>query len=321
MRKAFANLTLAIACLLIVACQTKPDIFIVAKFVEAIQKHDREAVRDYIRKYKDIAHYEYNFEQQGNPAYYAAVCGDLEVLKMVVEAGAAVNYHTDKKVTPLMMAMGSDNPEIIRYLLKKGAIPDKKNDKGATAYHWAVSSGTLDMLKMIVEIAPMGIDIVDDTWQTPLFWAIDLNKPSMCTYLVSKGASVKKGLEYDWNYSSSLIASKSNEILIAVLSNNIETLDMVNEHKMTFLHIALYNDNYQIVPYLLPHFPNFDMQDVNGNTPLFIAAEKGDKSVIFAIQKAGGSITIADKKGITPLNVYLSNTKKPDPEVVKLLTP
>lgn len=65
----------------------------------------------------------------------AAAPGNLELVKLLVEAGAPVDGQDGRGYTPLMRAVLSynQNPELISYLLAKGAGTGAKNESGHTA--------------------------------------------------------------------------------------------------------------------------------------------------------------------------------------------
>lgn len=65
------------------------------------------------------------FPYRKTPLQLACSKGDFELVKILVENGADVNYaEINALLRPLWYAaVESDNPEIVRYLLKKGAAP------------------------------------------------------------------------------------------------------------------------------------------------------------------------------------------------------
>ena len=63
----------------------------------------------------------------------AADKGHLEVVKLLVEKGAEIDYpHPINKMTPLHLAAYSGHDEVVKYLLSKGANPNKKMSRGVS---------------------------------------------------------------------------------------------------------------------------------------------------------------------------------------------
>lgn len=83
----------------------------------------------------------------------AAAPGSLEMVKMLVEAGAPVNGQDSRGYTPLMRAALSyhQNPALIGYLLSKGADATPKNETGDTALSIARRYGDTPVVAMLRE--------------------------------------------------------------------------------------------------------------------------------------------------------------------------
>ncbi len=103
-------------------------------------------------------------EAGATPFLRAALCGDIEVMKMLVEHGADPNIATEDHTTPLMAAAGvgySDGfihdrsiPETIeamKYILDLGANINAHNDAGLTALHGAAHKAALEEIQLLVD--------------------------------------------------------------------------------------------------------------------------------------------------------------------------
>lgn len=63
----------------------------------------------------------------------AADKGHLEVVKLLVEKGAEVDYaHPVNKMTALHLAAYSGHDDVVKYLLSKGADPNRKISRGVS---------------------------------------------------------------------------------------------------------------------------------------------------------------------------------------------
>ena len=72
---------------------------------------------------------------------YAAMWGDLEATKWLIENGADVNTTDAWGSTPLMNAVYNEaGVEVVELLLKNGADKSLKDSEGKTAYDYAVEN-------------------------------------------------------------------------------------------------------------------------------------------------------------------------------------
>jgi ankyrin repeat protein len=65
-------------------------------------------------------------------------CG-VDMVKLLVENGAAVNAESQDGTTALMLAASNEKLDVVNYLLEHGADPNKKNVAGKTALDLALS--------------------------------------------------------------------------------------------------------------------------------------------------------------------------------------
>jgi ankyrin repeat protein len=80
----------------------------------------------------------------------AAVAGrSLDVVRILVEAGAPIDPQQQEGWTPLHGAVHQGNVELAQYLLDRGANPRLQNDKGKNAFGLAADAGNLAMLKLL----------------------------------------------------------------------------------------------------------------------------------------------------------------------------
>lgn len=67
------------------------------------------------------------------PLHHACHAGQLDIIKLLVDAGAAVNMPTVSGATPLMRAIVSSRPCCVDYLIKAGATVTSENKSGTEA--------------------------------------------------------------------------------------------------------------------------------------------------------------------------------------------
>jgi len=94
--------------------------------------------------------------------HLAAAYGPLELVKILVDAGADVNAREVRGMTPLMLALGCDHndPRIVRLLLDRGADPVIKSNAGEDSRVWAKKFGVSDIPGATQDIAKKETTVV-----------------------------------------------------------------------------------------------------------------------------------------------------------------
>src|SRR5262249_17133303 len=130
-----------------------------------------------------------------NPIQVAAACGDLDTMKLLLEAGADVNDFTavsgpggSSVRTPLGWAAYRNDVPMVRYLLEHKADPNKATPVGTplTSAAWRNSARAAEVL--LAHGARTDIKSGDGT--TPLHWAAgsDSPDPDFVKLLLKHGA-------------------------------------------------------------------------------------------------------------------------------------
>jgi ankyrin repeat protein len=78
------------------------------------------------------------------PLVFAAREGDLETVKVLLDAGADVNQTTEYGWTPLLVATNNRNYKVGAYLLEKGAKPNIANKGGWTPLYLATDNRNIE---------------------------------------------------------------------------------------------------------------------------------------------------------------------------------
>lgn len=94
------------------------------------------------------AYSEDGFQPLGLAAYF----GKSEALKYLIKAGAEVNSPSKNSlgVTPLQSAVAGGHLEIIRLLLEAGASPNVRERGGSTPLHTAAYNGDVEIVRSLI---------------------------------------------------------------------------------------------------------------------------------------------------------------------------
>ncbi|HPF16804.1 MAG TPA: ankyrin repeat domain-containing protein [Thermotogota bacterium] len=224
---------------------------------------------------------------------------NLEGIKAAVQSGEdidAVNEYDQKNQTPLLRAIsyGYMDPayvEIAKYLIEQGAQLAHQDSDGFTALHYAAKNGHLEVVKMLVE---RGADLnvyPDESkfyrGETPLNSACSYSNANdknleVVQYLVEKGASMEK---------------------ISFCFQSPLTNCMNSKAPLT-------------AQYLLEMGADPNIPNDNGQTPLYLAIDKGlGNALIKELLKAGADPNNGSPY-YTPLEMAI---KKRDIELAQML--
>jgi ankyrin repeat protein len=59
---------------------------------------------------------------------------NIEILRLLFQSGADPNFIHHNEITPLALAVGSEDPQVVQLFMDYGANPNLGNNKGLTAY-------------------------------------------------------------------------------------------------------------------------------------------------------------------------------------------
>ena len=82
----------------------------------------------------------------------AARAGDLEVVRLFVDAGMSVNTASTSGVTALHYAAYRGHLSVVKYLVGQGARLSARDENGYTARDYAMSKGHGDVLAYLVSV-------------------------------------------------------------------------------------------------------------------------------------------------------------------------
>ena len=214
----------------------------------------------------------------------AAASDDVEVARLLIQAGVTQTCTDDDGWTALHWASYKNSLDIVRCLLpaedidaNAGAGAPKREqvhavcDAGWTALHYAAGSGHLDVVRYLVESADADCDDIGDRdGVTPLHRAVGKGHLDVAKYLIGKSA-------------------------------NPEHRD---ESGVSPVHRAAMNDRVDALKFLIQDVGCDAMSEAdNGWTPLHCAASDGKTNAArFLLEKVSVDPNLTEGRGWTPLH-------------------
>ena len=130
------------------------------KIHEACYNQDIESVKEYLagispamlnKKLTD-----YSNPVQGTPLHIACTNGNIEIVKLLVEAGANIELKNVALQSPLSIAAEKNHGDIAEYLIDKGADIHSRGPNGLQPIHFACSHGKRNIIELLLS---RGVDI------------------------------------------------------------------------------------------------------------------------------------------------------------------
>jgi ankyrin repeat protein len=200
------------------------------------------------------------------PLHLAAMNGDPDIVKLLLERGARINVLNDRRVTPLDMA---SNMRVVDFLLSKGAAvsgfsADGENPLPAVDRDllMAVVAGNVGRLRSALSRGAH-VNIRDASQTTALIRAVYLGRFEVASVLLDNGADVNE--------------------------TDTDLPGLISGHD-TPLHIAAGQGFPKLVELLITHHADLEARNIAKRTPLARAADAETATVLL---RAGASASAA----------------------------
>lgn len=181
----------------------------------------------------------------------AAVGGNIEILKLLIDNGANVNLKDTKGLRPLHYAAWQGRSEPVFILLRRGANVNEQSLTGDTPLHFACQYGHNDIVQLLL-FHQADPSLVNRRQLNPLDLACEngrfhvvhsLLQNTICQRMILNGNETTNALH---------LASKNGhtDIVRLLLLNGMDINRMIN-NEGTALHIACRNGRYETAKLLL----------------------------------------------------------------------
>jgi len=243
-----------------------------------------------------------------------------------------VTFLTERAITPLSFAAMSGNADLVKLLLERGADPTMASTKGRLPLHYAAISGNAEMIKLLMPLTN-DLDQQDALGHTPLNYAVIGKHSAAVNLLIEKGAKAdipaKDGSLplHDAVYFGNVEIAKAlipltpninqphkhlTPLLIALKNNKNEVAKLLLEKGVNPnlpdemgelpLHYAIKNEDLELSMNLASVTQNLNQPGLLGHTPLFIATDKRNHAMVKVLLEKGASADVADRDGNLPLH-------------------
>ena len=232
--------------------------------------------------------------KQLTPLYIACETNQLEIVKLLLDKGADVNFRPRLKTkTPLFLACENENLEMVNLLLEKDADVKLLNDdlrsdeKDISPLFKACETGNIYIAKRLLdEDADLKIKVSYYPRRTAFFIACTHNKTEIVKLLI-KERSTKLNTDDFCVQKAFHEACRENCVnVIKFLLSKTETFNIIDLNKI--------DDYYK--------FSKFEIPDNTHDTPLYAACKKGHNKIV--------ELLLAKRADVNKVN---TNTKEDTP--------
>ena len=262
----------------------------------------------------------------GSPLYYAVAEKNLEVARMLLEAGADPNEKPENSDLILILAVEGGNIDMVSLLLEYGARVNEENSDSwrNTALSRAAGTGKEELVRFLIEKGKADVNYYGKYSQPPIYVAAFTCHAGIVQILIDHEADVNVAL-WGRKWCALHASYDAPEVAKLLLENGAEIDRECDDGTVLFL-ASLYNKP-DVVKVLLNHKPNppnleiqrpDDVGDEAGMTALSIACKNHHLKIMRLLLEAGANPNHMTKVGSSPLKLCLKRPAGAD-KAVKIL--
>ncbi|XP_005095905.1 serine/threonine-protein phosphatase 6 regulatory ankyrin repeat subunit C [Aplysia californica] len=231
----------------------------------------------------------------------ASVCGSLEITRLLIEKGARVDERAEDGWTPLMFFAQTGNSKCMEMILAKSkADIDSEEEKGNTALHIAVSNGKVDAVKMLLD-KKANPDKRNAEGLGPVLICAHNGQLEILQCLLE---SSKCDLEVKTSRGETalLLAAKTGrESIVKLLLKKGALVNAVSDDRETALHVSVSGGYYGIAEELIKNGVDKEKIDLKGNTALLNCA--GRLPILKILVERGADLNKLNNKNMSVLHL------------------
>ncbi len=245
----------------------------------------------------------------------------LQVLKLLVDAGASQRANPKQKFAVLRMAIQAGYREVVSYLLslpemREDAVINylSENDKEYSLIFSACVHGQLDVIHLLVKA---GANLSDENFKihTAFYKAIEKGHAGVVDYLLKLNSGGEQGQisdQLDLEDTLLFACEKGHLEVVKLLIQAGANLFEKNEGQENILSRAIVSGNASLVRYLLALDGMLDPMVINavsesGYTPLLQAIFYGNLDIVKLLMRAGANPLVTDENGDTVFHFAMLN--------------
>lgn len=246
--------------------------------------------------------------------HYAAECGHVNAVKVLINAGCKADIGDVDSLTPLHLAANGGHVSVVETLLSSGCLVNAKTTDKLSPLHYAAARGYTDVVNALLD-AGAHVDSLDEGERTPLILAVSRNLQDVVEVLVKRGARVNIEDVKGYTAMCEAVWHKSVPMVKLLLDAGAK---VVPTHYL--VHYAVLHRQPEMVTTLLEAGALVNNRDSCGDTPLITAAVSAQPDMVDLLMRHGALVDYAGGcSEKTPLYCAATMSDKQCPRVLKTL--
>ncbi|KAL8336355.1 hypothetical protein RB601_000260 [Gaeumannomyces tritici] len=235
------------------------------------------------------------------PLHCAAMGGHLDVVRQLIESGAALDVLDASGTTPLHWAAYNGHKDVVEYLWQD-ANKKLRDHYGRTVSHLAAVAGMAEVVQLLGGVEK---EAKDRQGQTPLHLAALKGHEAVARLLAVELDADKEAKDRQGQTPLHLAAEEGCEAVVRLLAAELGAeKETKNYNERTPLHLAAQGGHEAVAKLLAAELgAEKEAKDNWGQTPLHLAAQGGHEAVAKLLAaELGAKKEAKDNWGKTPLH-------------------
>jgi len=230
----------------------------------------------------------------------ASINGCLEIVKILIQAGADVNAKNNCGQTALFCASA---PEVVKSLIQARADVNAKDSYGHTALS---SADSLEKMTILIQ-SGANVNTKDNDGVSPLIYVLNNlrdkegNVIEVIKLLIQAGANVNERNNYNGQTAllyAIMFHTNTPEVVKTLIQAGADVNAKNKEGETALFYCCEDNDTATV---LIQAGADINAKDFHGNTPLIVASLNHHNEIVKTLIQAGADVNIKNKDGETAL--------------------